>query len=48
MIKKNQLLFDLNELDKVAEDLFLTVKEKAQKETIVLELERTSLLKEIS
>ena len=48
MIKKNQLLFDLNELDKVAEDLFWTVKEKAQKETIVLELERTSLLKEIS
>jgi hypothetical protein len=47
-VKRNQLMFELIELDAVAEIQHLTGEEINKRELIVADLERTSLLEEIS
>jgi hypothetical protein len=47
-IKKNQLLYELHEIDRAAESRILTSDEKLRKENLVTELEKTILLDEIS
>jgi hypothetical protein len=47
-IKKNQLLYELHEIDRAAESRILTFDEKLRKESLVTELEKTILLDEIS
>jgi hypothetical protein len=47
-VRKNQLMFDLNEMDAVAEVRPLTGEEYEKKALIAADLERTALLEEIS
>ena len=47
-IKKNQLLYELHEIDKAAESHILISDEKLCKENLVTELEKTILLDKIS
>jgi hypothetical protein len=47
-IKKNQLLYELHEIDRAAESCLLNFDEKLRKESLVTELEQTILLDEIS
>jgi hypothetical protein len=47
-VRRNQLMFDLNEMDAVAEVRPLTGEEYEKKALIATDLERTALLEEIS